>query len=760
MELLAFAAAVLVVLAAPGLAAVSWQRSQDSSADSVEMVAVGYGGIAVAALSLWVAGELLGMSWRAALFASLAGSLVLWAPALARLVVRLRTADPGVADAPLTGQYDGRVVPDAGISDKAPALRVEAPASNAHFAVLTVSGALFALLAYVPFLTYGWQRPDGIHRMAMTDWYKHLATTTALGASDVFPPANPFLHAADSAPYYYGFHLVASSIARLAGSFGGPTEVGALTYPALLLLTLMAAAATPFVAYTAARTIAIGKGDGSGDAASVPLLAALGATFLAGFDLIPLGIDTALNIARGGSLGGGMAGLRAVIPSTHLDYWIHHNERQFSAPYLTTIWAPQHMVAVLVALLAVHLILRRGLIAERTGRTGPFGASWLLPALLLAGLPALSAYVALGLAAGVAGAVVFDSLRRRCLLWQTPAWQLWLLPGLAAVALSLPVVALLGSGSGTGLTLQVSAAGRWVNGAVLSSLFGANRLTNIADSVAVYVVELGILGLLALFEMRYLSRKKRLSAHQTHVAGIVASILIFVTFIRPPVGGPNNLYARPLVLAWFLLAPFAAMRLARITGVASRAGGVADGDRPSSSRARRGRSFGSPRWTAAAILLCLLANGYALLGVVLEGSLFWATPVAAVEVSRWVNDNTPGDAVVAIAPDDFVRGFGYWLRRPMALADERHALLFGATAEEYERVVDSVRQARTVDAAEVAAAALAGAAATYLVIDRGGGPLPAWLAALLQGGQQACFSVAHESADWIVVERITGPGCR
>jgi hypothetical protein len=136
---------------------------------------------------------------------------------------------------------------------------------------------------------------------------------------------------------------------------------------------------------------------------------------------------------------------------------------------------------------------------------------------------------------------------------------------------------------------------------------------------------------LALLEIRRSARQRRLPAHQRHVVAIVATLLFFVAFVRPAVGGPNNLYARPLVFAWFLLAPFAAMRFAR-----------AD----------------KARWTIAGIVLCLLANGYALVGVLLEGSLFWATPASTVAASRWINDNAPADAVVAIAPEDFVSGFG------------------------------------------------------------------------------------------------------
>jgi hypothetical protein len=587
--------------------------------------------------------------------------------------------------------------------------------------------------------------------MAMTDWYKHLVTTTALTASDVFPPANPFLHVADTAPYYYGFHLVGASMARLAGWLTGADSAGDLVYPALLLLTLMTAAATPFVAYTVARTIAAGHGSGLGGSARVPLLAALGGTFLAGFDLIPLAFDTAVNAATGGLAGGGMDALRGAIPSTHLDYWIHHNERQFSAPYLTTIWAPQHMAGVLVALLVVHLVLRRRLAAERRGESAAWGAGWLLPALLLAGLPALSAYVAIGLVAGVLGAVLIESLRQQHRLWHTASWRTWLLPAVAAAALSLPVVAVLRSGAGPGFTVHVSDAGGWVNGALWSSLFGDTWLARLIDTAAVYVVELGVIGVLALSEIRRLGRNGRLLSHQKHVIAMVVSLLVLVTFMRPPVGGPNNLYARPLVFVWFLLAPFAAMRFARTTGMVTRAGGSSrfgrrassHGDRRAIARVHGGG--GSRRWTMAGVALCLLANGYALLGVVLEGSLFKVTPTATVEVAQWINDNAPADAVVGISPDDFVSGFGYWLRRPLALADERHALLFGASPADYERVATGLRQAVAGGGAP-AAAAVDAAGATLLL-------LPSDAASTSDWSPSPCFDRVHDNATWLVFAR-------
>ena len=72
------------------------------------------------------------------------------------------------------------MVPEAVPDDAGPTVLLEAPAGNAQFLVLLIAGLIFAMLVWLPFTTYGWERVDGIHRMAMTDWYKHLMTTTAL----------------------------------------------------------------------------------------------------------------------------------------------------------------------------------------------------------------------------------------------------------------------------------------------------------------------------------------------------------------------------------------------------------------------------------------------------------------------------------------------------------------------------------------------------------------------------------------------------
>ena len=749
MEPLAFVAAALFVLGTPALSAVYWLRSRDAAADSVELAAVAYGGVAIAALSIWVSVQTFGLSSQVLLFGVFAGSAAIVIPALVRAGLRAAGSDAFGADDAIvcTGHHDGRVVPDAVTTVARRRFAVAAPAKNEHFRVLSVAGLVFATLAYIPFLPYGWERADGIHRMAMTDWYKHLVTTTALGAADAFPPPNPFLHAAEPAPYYYGFHLVAAAITRLAGSIAGPTAAGELVFPALLLLTLLTAAATPFVAYTVARTVAKGRGGGVGDASRVPLLAALGATFLAGFDLIPLALDTVVNLVSRESLEGGLAGLRALVPSTHLDYWIHHNERQFSAPYLTTIWAPQHMAAVLVALLAIHLVLRRAHLAEKTWRSAPFGVAWLLPAALLAAVPALSAYVAVGLAFGVGGAALAESVRKRCAPWRTMAWRLWLVPGTAAIGISLPVAAVLASGPGPGFVVGVSGAGGWVNGAVLSALFGAGVLTNTVDSVAVYFVEFGALGLLAVLEIRRRAARGRLEPHQRHVIAMIVAIIVLVTFVRPPVGGPNNLYARPLVLVWFLLAPFAAMRVARATGLVIRTSGGVAADHAAPPRRRRPRGANNLCWTMGAILLCLSASAYALVGASLEGALFWSTPPATVEAARWINENAPAAAVIAVHPDQFEPAFGYWLRRPIFLADERHALLFGAAPEAYARAVVELGEAFASASPEVGAARFDRIGTDYIVVGVG--------ALATRWNMPPCFEVVHRNELWEIVRPTT-----
>jgi hypothetical protein len=74
MEPLAFVAAALFVLGLPALSAIYWLRSSDATADTVELAAVAYGGIAVSALSIWVSAQAFGLSWGVLALGVFAGS--------------------------------------------------------------------------------------------------------------------------------------------------------------------------------------------------------------------------------------------------------------------------------------------------------------------------------------------------------------------------------------------------------------------------------------------------------------------------------------------------------------------------------------------------------------------------------------------------------------------------------------------------------------------------------------------------------------
>ncbi len=265
--------------------------------------------------------------------------------------------------------------------------------------------------------------------------------------------------------------------------------------------------------------------------------------------------------------------------------------------------------------------------------------------------------------------------------------------------------------------------------------------------MAVYFVEFGVLGLLAVLEIRRRAVKGRLEPHQRHVIAMVVAIIVLVTFVRPPLDGPNNLYARPLVVVWFLLAPFAAMRFTRATGLVIRTGGLWEDDDVDLSRARRSRRAANLRWTLAAVLLCLLASVYALTGVVLEGAMFWSTPPATVEAARWINRNAPASAVVAVHPDEFEPAFGYWLRRSILLADERHALLFGAAPEVYERAAVELGEAFASESPEVGASRFDGVGGGYIVVGADGLANP-W-------GRRPCFEIVHANERWGIVHRTT-----
>jgi len=153
----------------------------------------------------------------------------------------------------------------------------------------------------------------------------------------------------------------------------------------------------------------------------------------------------------------------------------------------------------------------------------------------------------------------------------------------------------------------------------------------------------------------------------------------------------------------------------------------------------------------AASLVCLLATAYALVGVVLEGALFWAAPADTVQTAIWVNANTPAESVVAVHPDEFHSSLGYWLRRPLVLADERHALLFGATAEVYERTARAEQAAFAAARADLAAAGFDALGATHVMVGRSAAARAGWL-------ESSCFEVVHRGEAWLVAAR-RGAGC-
>jgi hypothetical protein len=170
----------------------------------------------------------------------------------------------------------------------------------------------------------------------------------------------------------------------------------------------------------------------------------------------------------------------------------------------------------------------------------------------------------------------------------------------------------------------------------------------------------------------------------------------------------------------------------------------------------------------AAAALCLAANGYALLGVLLEGAWFWAAPPATVEASAWINGNAPAGAPVAVHPDELTSAFGYWLRRPLLLADERHALLFGASREEYGRARAALVEAYGSASPEQAARRFDALGAVVVLIGTAspGQPPPPGDPGPPGASQAAprtrswldgsCFEVMHRNELWLVVQRVAG----
>ena len=106
--------------------------------------------------------------------------------------------------------------------------------------------------------------------------------------------------------------------------------------------------------------------------------------------------------------------------------------------------------------------------------------------------------------------------------------------------------------------MAVSSAGSWTNGALWSSVLGDGTFTRLLDTPALYLVQYGMVGVYGLRSIVKRVRRQSLTDSQREAVTMAAAIVVLVTFVRPPVGTPNNLYARPTLVVWALLACFAA----------------------------------------------------------------------------------------------------------------------------------------------------------------------------------------------------------
>jgi hypothetical protein len=671
-------AALVIVVLLPCIAVGRVALGLNAEADLIEMLGFSIAGAALAILTAWIGAMVFGVS----------RTLFVVGPGLvACCFVTIRVA----------WEQKSRVEP----------VRVRTPPvgpPRRTVVALCMVCVVIAALSAVAFLPYGLERSDGVHHMGMTDWHKHLVVATALTATDSIPPRNPFLYPVASGPYYYGFQLLGAAVTRASG---GAADV----FQVMFCLTLVIAAAFPLVLFILAR--------GLTGSTKVALVTAIGGTLLGGFDMVVLGIHAAGDIARAWPLPDGIAGLRAAVPSTQLDFWAHHNERCFNPPYVATIWAPQHMLAVLISLLVIHSLRAR---ADRPDRPA-YG--YVLPAVMLAALPAISAYVALALVVGACMLMVFDAWRDRRLPWHLDSFSRWGYTGLIAALPAAPILYGFGRMSDSGrLTVHVSSAGGWQNGAVATALLGDHQWSRILDTPVFLLMELGIIGLAGGAGVWLLWRQGG-SRAMFEASVLIATMIVLVTFVRPPVDGPNNLFARPMLIVWSLLAVFAAEFWVSYCE--------------------------KRRLCWALVIVCAAAVPYAALGVTLEGALFWPTPGGFIDAARTINSKSPIESVVAIHPDDESPAYGYWLRRRQVATYERVALLFGATAEDFEQVRQRLREAYESTDPETAAERFGELGSDIVILDRQSTPrLPTW-------ARLPCFELQQEGVRFYVYRRL--PAC-
>ncbi len=683
-------AAFWVVVVVPGIAVGRLVIGLNPEADLVEILGMSIAGTAISIWTLWLGAIAFGLSRPLlGLLPGLMSCSLVTLQSIAQARSR-RAASESHASAAGT------------LSKRDAALTSEVP--RHVLPVLILVSLVFTSLTAIAFTPYGLERADGVHRMGMTDWHKHLVVTTALSASETVPPRNPFLYTAPSAPYYYGFQLLGTAVHRAAGR---STDI----FVALLLLTLLVAAALPFVLFALARGLT-GKN-------KVALVAAIGGTLLGGFDMAVMAMHAVGDIIGGWPLPDGLAGFRAAVPSTQLDFWAHHNERCFNPPYVTTIWAPQHMLATLISLLVIHSLRGRG---DRPDRPA-YG--YLLPALMLAALPAISTYVAMALACGACSLLLVDAWRERRLPWRVDSFARWGYAGLWAAVLAAPILYGLARAGATGqLTLHVSSAAGWQNGAFFTVLFGDHQWSRLLDTPAFYIMEFGIIGIAGGAGVWLLWRRRIGNRPMAEMSVFIVTILVLVTLVRPPVEGPNNLFARSMLIVWALLAVFAAEVWVR---------------------------YCEKRWLSwALVVICAIAVPYAAIGVTLEGTLFWPTPSDFLDAARSINTETTPETVVAIHPDDDSPAFGYWLRRRQVATYERVALLFGATSEDFQKTQRALREAYESPDSKTAEERFAGLGAGVIIVNSTPSKAaPVW-------ARQPCFELQHDGERFDVYRRKAG----
>ena len=130
----------------------------------------------------------------------------------------------------------------------------------------------------------------------------------------------------------------------------------------------------------------------------------------------------------------------------------------------------------------------------------------------------------------------------------------------------------------------------------------------------------------------------------------------------------------------------------------------------------------------------------------LWGALFGAVPRESMEAAQWINIHTPAGSVVAVQRQG--GALGYWLRRRVIAADRRHALLFGATGQQYDDVVGRLTEAMNeVDPVEVSVKL--GQLGADVVVS--GSPPPPW-------ARPPCFDIGYAGARLVVITR-SESGC-